>query len=249
MDVRAWASTVTIFPAAHADKIRLFAWFLHARQGRERFAPSDIRACYDALSMQRPVNIADFLQKMTERKPQELLKDSRGYVLERRLMDTLEARYGKRPVSVQVDRMLLELPSKVPNLAEQIYLDESIRCYRAGAFRATIVMAWNLFFDHFCSYLQGDESRLQQFNAQLPKTYPKKTMPVMSKEDFSELRESEVLQVARSAGLISNDLFKILKEKLDKRNTAAHPSEIDIAPHTAEEFVIDIISNGLLRLS
>ena len=41
---------------------------------------------------------------------------------------------------------------------------------------------------------------------------------------FTELKESEVLQVCRSANIITNDFLKILGEKLDKWNTAVHPS-------------------------
>jgi len=62
------------------------------------------------------------------------------------------------------------------------------------------------------------------------------------------LKESEVLQVCRSATLISNDLSKIFRAKLDKRNTAAHPSTVEIAPHTTEEYIIDLITNGVLKL-
>jgi hypothetical protein len=56
------------------------------------------------------------------------------------------------------------------------------------------------------------------------------------------------LQVCRSANIITNDLLKILREKLDKRNTAAHPSTVEIAPHTAEEYIIDLITNAVLKL-
>ena len=248
MDIREWAATLISLPALHADKIRMFGWYMHGRQGRERFTAKDIRDCYAALSMEQPASVGDFLQKMANRKPPEILKDSRGYLLERRLLETLEGKYGKRSVTIQVDKLLLELPGKIPKLTEQVYLDEAIKCFRAGAFRATIVMSWNLFYDHFCTYLFGDVERLQAFNAQLPKSFPKKVASIRSKDDFSELRESEVLQVARSAGLITNDLFKVIKEKLDRRNSAAHPSDIDIAPHTAEEFVIDLITNGVLKL-
>ena len=111
-------------------------------------------------------------------------------------------------------------------------------------------MAWNLAFDHFHRYIFGDAERLSAFNEQLPKSYPKEKIHKISVlADFEELKESQILQVSRSAVLISNDLFKILKEKLDKRNSAAHPSAIEIAPHTAEEYVIDLITNGVLKLT
>jgi hypothetical protein len=41
---------------------------------------------------------------------------------------------------------------------------------------------------------------------------------------------------------------KSFREKLDKRNTAAHPSTVEIASHTAEEYIIDLVTNGVLKL-
>ena len=109
-------------------------------------------------------------------------------------------------------------------------------------------MSWNLAYDHLCGYML-DAKRLTYFNTQLPKSFPKARISVITqKEDFSELKESEVLQTCRSANIISNDLLKVLKEKLDKRNTAAHPSNVVISPHTAEEYIIDLITNVLTKL-
>jgi hypothetical protein len=48
---------------------------------------------------------------------------------------------------------LLELPAKIPDLAERSFLDEGLRCLRCKAFRASIVMTWNLAYDHLCRYI------------------------------------------------------------------------------------------------
>jgi len=232
-----------------ADKIRFFAWFLHSKKRRERFSPGDIRTCYDALLLQKPSDVNPYLNQMLNRKPREVLRDVRGYALEKRLKDQLETKYGQRLATVQADKLLLELPSKIPDLAERTFLDEAIRCFRCKAFRATIVMTWNLAYDHLCAYLLGSLKRLGDFNIQLPKSFPKARIAAVNDRDgFMELKESEVLQVCRSANIITNDLFKIFKEKLDKRNTAAHPSSVEIAPHTAEEYVIDLVTNAVLKL-
>jgi hypothetical protein len=91
--------------------------------------------------------------------------------------------------------------------------------------------------------------KLAEFNGQLPKTYPKADISVIAtKEDFSELKESQVMQVCRSANITSKDVHKVLKEKLDRRNTYAHPSTITLAPQTAEEYIIDLVNNGVLML-
>lgn len=232
-----------------ADRVRFFAWFLHSKNGKERFSPADIRACYDSLSLQKPSDVNSYLARMLGRRPREVLRDKRGYALEKRIKDQLEQKYGQRVATVQADRLLLELPSKVPDLVERVFLDEAILCFRCKAFRAAIVMSWNLAYDHLCGYLLNDATRLAKFNMQLPKSFPKARLSsVSNKEDLSDLKESEVIQVCRSANIVTNDLFKILKEKLDKRNTAAHPSTINIAPHTAEEYIIDLITNAVLKL-
>jgi hypothetical protein len=233
----------------HADKIRFFAWFIHSKRGRERYSPADIRTCYDELSLEKPRDVNPYLAQMLNRKPREVLRDKRGYALERRVRDQLETKYGQRLATVQADKLLLELPAKIPDLAERSFLDEGLRCFRCKAFRATIVMTWNLAYDHLCRYILNAPSRLTDFNRQLPKIFPKSRISSVNiRNDLTDLKESEVLQIYWSANIITNDLFKILKEKLDKRNTAAHPSTVEIAPHTAEEYVIDLITNAFLKL-
>jgi hypothetical protein len=234
---------------SHADTITFFAWFLHSKENRERFKPADIKACFAELGMHEPSAIGPFLTAMERRKPRQLLRDSRGYALEKRVRDSLEAKYGRRDATAKADKLLLELPAKLPNVAERSFLDEAIICFRYKAFRAAIVMTWNLAYDHLCEYVLNNPTRLADFNTQLPKSFKKPRISAINKrDDFSELKESEVLQVCRSSNIITNDMFKVLKEKLDKRNTAAHPSTVVIAPHTAEEYIIDLVTNAVVKL-
>lgn len=234
-----------------ADKIRFFAWFLHSKKNRERFSSKDIKDCYVEIGLNEPSSITPFLNAMEKRKPKEVLRNSQGYLLEKRVKDDLEKRYGQRPASIQVDALLAELPSKVPNLAERTFLDETIICYKSKAFRAAIVMAWNLAYDHLCHYVLN--KHIAKFNAQYPIRFPKqhaksRVKTITNRDDFSELTESDVVDICRSASIISGSLHKILKEKLDKRNIYAHPSGVVVSPQTAEEVIIDLVSNVVLKL-
>ena len=38
----------------HADKIKFFAWYCQAEQGKEEFSSADIRKCYEALDIAQP---------------------------------------------------------------------------------------------------------------------------------------------------------------------------------------------------
>jgi hypothetical protein len=234
-----------------ADKIRFFAWFLHSKRGKERFQPSDIRGCYDELDLQQPSSISSFLFSMNRRKPKQVLHNRSGYALEKRVRDELEAKFGKRPASIAVDKLLTDLPVKVPNLPERSFLNEALTCYRSQAFRAAIVMSWNLAYDHLCSFVLA--KKLAEFNAQYPLSYPNlhakaKMKAVVKRDDFEELKESEVIQICRSANIVTSGVFKVLNEKLGKRNSYAHPSNLTVTAHTAEEVILDLVNNVVLKL-
>ncbi len=79
---------------------------------------------------------------------------------------------AKRPAAIETERLLLDLPSSVPDVAEREYLDEALKCYKAGALRAAIVMCWNLAYDHLLTYVL--ERRLTDFNRQWPISYQKR---------------------------------------------------------------------------
>jgi hypothetical protein len=58
----------------------------------------------------------------------------------------------------------------------------------------------------------------------------------------------QILQVCKSANIITGSLHKILKEKLDRRNVAAHPSQVVVSQLTAEDFIKDVVENVVLSL-
>ncbi len=236
---------------SHADRIRFLAWFLHYHQKRERFSSGDIGKCYEELSMAQPSSISPFLAGMEKKKPKQLLRDKGGYYLEHSLWEKMTAKYGQRKITVQVTKMLMDLPAKVPDVDEREFLDEALICYRNGAFRAAIVMTWNLAFDHLLNFIL--KHHLARFNTQWPISYAKqhakaRVSAISSRDDFGELKESEILTVCKSATIITADLHKILDEKLGKRNTAAHPSTIGVSQIQAEGVIDDLVNNVVLKL-
>jgi hypothetical protein len=236
---------------SHADKIRFFAWFLHYHRKHERFNSGDVGKCYDELHMGRPSSISPFLAQMEKKKPKELLRNSGGFYLEHSLREKMTAKFGQRKITVQVTRMLLDLPAQVPDVAEREFLDESLICYRNGAFPAAIVMTWNLAFDHLLSFIL--KHHLADFNKQWPISYAKqhqkaRVSAISSRDDFFELKESEILTICKSAVIITPDLYKILDEKLGKRNTAAHPSTVGVSQIQAEGVIDDLVNNVVLKL-
>jgi hypothetical protein len=230
------------------EKIQLLAWFLHTHKGKEVFANADIRACFSELHMADP-NVAKYLSRMVEYK--DLMKVRDGFKLERAARITLDAKYGTHHSVVQVSKLLTDLPGKVPDLAEKNFLAEAIKCYRIEAYRACIVMTWNLAYSHLLHWILNDVKRLGDFNAAISRRYPKKpSIKIAVYDDFlEEFKEAEAIEICNTAGLVNSNIIKILKEKLGKRNTAAHPASVVIVQSQADDVVTDLVNNVVLNLT
>ena len=235
----------------HAEKAKFFAWYMHSLKKQERFMPSDIRACYDELGLEKPSSISSSIQALGKKKPKEVLRDGKGLYLPKPVRDSFDAKYGQREITVQVTKLLAELPAQVPDLAERTFLDETLTCYKHGAFRAAIVMAWNLAYHHLCDFVL--RNKLAAFNTQWPLVYQghhrKTQKQITTMDDFSEeLKESEVIEICNSAGVFTKDVHRILVEKLGRRNSAAHPASVASGQLQAEAFIDDLVKNVVLKL-
>jgi hypothetical protein len=107
-------------------------------------------------------------------KDPDLLKDKRGYRLTGPARTGLDAKYGKTASIVIVEQALATLPDRVRSVAERAFLAEALICYRNRAFRAAIVMAWNLAYDHLLDWILSHQTRLATFNARIPIRFPRK---------------------------------------------------------------------------
>ena len=250
MDLDALARALPNLPRlSHAERVKAFAWHLHTHRKLDHFSLADIRACYEHLHYAKPQNLSGCLAQLQQKKPPDLLKDRRGYRLEGRIREAYDAKYGTRPLTIVVDTLLSELPGKVPGEAERLFLAEAISCFRIKAFRAAIVMTWNVAYDHFEEWIL--RNHLAAFNARIAVNYPKRTgIAIRAKEDFSDhFKESEVIEISRSACFLHDNIKKIMNEKLAKRNLAAHPSLIEITQYQAEDVISDLVTNVILKLT
>lgn len=251
MDLKDLVSQVADFDArSPREKMRLFAWYLHVHCGKELFEPSDIKGCYDKLHLSQ-INIAMNLNRMADRKPPDLLREKKGFKLARAARTELDAKYGVHHSVVAVDKILTDLPAMVPNISERAFLQEALTCYRSKAFRACIVMAWNLAYAHLLDWILNEPTRLAAFNAAITKRYPKKVGISISKYDqfLDELKERELIEICSTGGLINSNIYKILKDKLDRRNIVAHPSTVVVVQHQADDAVTDLVNNVMLALT
>lgn len=232
------------------EVIKLVVWWAQTFGNREHIDAEYLRTAYQTLGRAVPNGgFSSYLKSQVERRPPHLIKSRDGYKLEHRVYDQLTETYGKRDATVYVEKILNDLPPKLAKPDERTYLEETLICVRHKAFRAAVVMAWNLAYDHFCYWILVDSTRLGEFNATSPKRHAgMKYPPVVNRDGFTEMKESHVIEIATSAGIINKNVARVLSEKLTRRNMAAHPSDVSTIQNTAEEVIRDLVENVVLKL-
>jgi hypothetical protein len=231
------------------EKIALCAWWLQAHGGKDTFTPADVRICFNNLQEVEPPALSTYMTRMAN--DGVLWAEKGRYKLGRPMKASLDKEYGVHHSVVAVDKILTDLPAMVPSIEERTFLQEALTCYRSKAFRACIVMTWNLAYAHLLDWILRDQSRLDAFNTAISKRYQKMTQLKINKYDdfLDELKESQVIEICNSANLINSNIFKILKDKLDRRNIVAHPSAVVVVQHQADDTVSELVNNVVLALT
>lgn len=225
------------------DKVEIFGWYLHEIGRKLKFGPADLLKCFEAAHEPKPSNIHSIVHRLSKERPARLLKDSQGYRLSAAARAQVEKLVGgttNSPVNV----LLTGLLPSVTNKAQRTFLDETIACCKGNAHRAAIVMGWNLAYSHLCDRIF--DSHLESFNANRVKAHPKLPQ-IVKRTDFQEYGERQVIDVCRIAGIVDKSIYKILQERLDRRNTAAHPSSVVFTSSQAEDLITDLVNNILLN--
>jgi hypothetical protein len=228
------------------DQIRAFIWYLHAHGRMERVGVADVKMCFEAADLHTPAGLHQLVAQLVGK---DLIKDDKGLRMAQALRESLASQHGLRDETVLVDKLLSDLPAKLTSPEQQEYLREALLCFRNGAFRAAIVMTWNVAYDHLVSVVVGDKAKLAAFNAMLPTMLGGKKKAVATREDFQRWQEGDVIEVCNAGRLVSKEVAKVLNDKLDKRNSAAHPSGSRFNKMQAEEFISDLIENAVLKIA
>jgi hypothetical protein len=109
------------------------------------------------------------------------------------------------------------------------------------------VMVWNLAFHHVLQWLMSEPQRIVEFNQALHTRFPRKA-PITGRDGFDELKESEIIDVCRTARLLNQNMCDILRDKLRRRNMSAHPSSVIVDQSQADDTIIDLVNNIVVAL-
>ncbi|MDF2116685.1 hypothetical protein PY365_13945 [Roseiarcaceae bacterium H3SJ34-1] len=226
------------------ELVSFFVYFLTENQNEDAATAGMIEKCFHDCNLTPPGRISQYLSEGISRK--EYVKHYKGYRLQRHYLEKLATRLNATKPKIQSYPELRKLEARVTGL-KKAFLSETIDCFEAGANRATIIMCWILALDHLCEHIFA--KHLSTFNAELAKVTDKrvKASQIRTRDDFSDIPENKLIELMRSSGVISNDVRKILDEKLSVRNSCAHPSGIVVKPSRVIDFVDDLIENVVLK--
>ena len=236
-DFAKWKST---------QQLDYITYFLTTEGGQSSVTASNITDAFKTLDLKPYKRSSAYLSENASSLKGKYVKvDSGGYRLVQATFNDIDNQVKQEPVKIAVDAKLTDLINKVSDGSEKDFLLEASNCYRIEAYRAFIILVWIVTMDHVQKYIFAN--KLTEFNDAISKSSDKKLKRIINYDDFSELKEVKFIELARSAGIFSNDVRKIMDEKLGTRNSAAHPSGIKLSGHKATEYALDLIDNVLLK--
>ncbi|WP_395942640.1 hypothetical protein [Brevundimonas sp.] len=244
-------SHLAIFYASIPDRLALskgrladyFAYYLQIEVGRESVTTAELKQCFKLCDLIVPTWVATHLANASKGKGPKYVKASKGYRLHAHEREQISKSLGVSAIVTQTSEPLRDACSKLNEGIQKEFLQEAIDCYGIGCNRAAIVIFWSFLLDHLYGLVLSNH--LVSFNDTLSKNTDKrvKVTEISKRDDFGEIPEGKFIEFMKSSGIISNDVRKILDQKLGIRNSAAHPSTVSFKQSKANEFFEDLLEN------
>lgn len=237
------------------SKILLLAYYLRHYNGMLEFKAEDIETICKGV-LKPPSDLKAQLRILGRGKNSLLAKGSATDVFSLNMpgMDEVESYLaGAGPAPAVVDAMIADalaylkkVIAKLGDDNQRKFMAEAVSCLAVDAPRATIVMAWAGAMDHLYDFIL--KHKLADFNIALGKRTDRHSkIVVATKDDFGDIQEKVFIEVARSSGVITNDVRKILEEKLGIRNTCAHPSTVEVHRSKVVNFIEELVDNVISK--
>jgi len=230
--------------------ILIFGYYLRRHSGITQFTPKAIRECFSVGNFRIPSDLGVLLKKISTGRGSPLIRSNNRYALSASGVKEVEdilpsSTFPSTGSGSFLDAAVPHLKrvlAKVSDEKRKEFLAEAVSCLGVSAKRATIVMSWLAVVDHLQEYVFT--KHLSAFNAALSRRSDRLSkITVTSKDDFGEMKEAQFIEVCRSAGIVTNDVRKLLDEKLGYRNSCAHPSAIVVGDAKVVSFIEDLVDN------
>jgi hypothetical protein len=155
---------------------------------------------------------------------------------EKRVRELLDLPAAEPEVEHDVSA-LTKLAAKVPDEDVRDYIEEAIKCLRAGAFRASVVFLWtgaiatlrDELWKHGAAKIDAEVKKYQ------PKTDFKK------KDDFALVKDVNLIEVAENLGRFDKGEKQMMQQALTVRNQCGHPGKYSVREKKVSAVVEDVL--------
>jgi len=228
------------------EQVKLMAYFYTIVKAKSDFNPSEIRDTFVRENLKAPANVAQYFPKLAEGRNPIFVKKGNIYSFHRSSKKHLDEIYFANTHTQNTSATLRNLLPKLTSEEQKQFLEEAVTCFEVVCYRASIVMTWLLTMDAIYELVLI--KYLSVFNAAIQSNGKYKKIIVTIKDDFTEIKEADFIELLRVGKIFTNDIRKILDEKLGFRNTAAHPNTVIIKETKAISFIEDLIENVVLKI-
>lgn len=229
--------------AKHPQKIIIFGYYVTKIANKPYFDQKLIRQCYELLDDSLPVNVTDSLNKLKDNG--KLVVANGGYRIAKSEADELDKFLLQSKPTASASHELEKLRKKLVNINNE-FVNEALECFRVKAWHAIVVLVWIITIDHLQDYII--KKNLIEFNRVLQQNGYYKNITISKKEDFEDIKDSDLIVVLRTLGWITGGQMKILEGKLNFRNSYAHPSTLILTESMTVSFVEDLMLNVVLKI-
>jgi hypothetical protein len=231
--------------ASQRDLVLAVLYYLKRYENRDAVTTADIAAAFKRAKHAKGRKIANLAAVMNGSAPYAHSPGNDGRHLLWALTDT-----GEKHV-----RDLLDLPQAEPEVEHDVstlqtlaagirdeavrgYVDEAIGCLRVGALRAATVFLWTgaVVTLRTAVWTRG----VSAIDAALKSHHPK-ARDFKVKDDFSYVRDADLLQIAQDLNVLDKSEKTLLSQALDLRNNCGHPVKYNPGVKKVSAFVEDVI--------
>lgn len=244
--LESYTETISNFEKLKLEvQIIVFGYYLQQKEKLSNFEHKLIQKCFELSDFTTPTNIASRLQKLEVK--HWLVKNNGGYRVERTTLKTFEANILGKPQLKIISSKLESLPNllKTP---EKEYVDEVLGCLSIDAYHAAIVLMWSITISHLRNFII--DYKIPEFNNALSNHTKNslRNLSISKYDDFENIGDHDFLEIIKSLNLTSKNQHKLLKEKLDIRNTYAHPNTLTLTDNKTNSFIEDLINDIISKI-
>jgi hypothetical protein len=129
------------------------------------------------------------------------------------------------------------------NYAE--YLEEAVRCYEGGMYRAAVLMVWAAVVEHLYTAIGAHRGGIKAFEAANFSRYGTSAAyrKIKKSDDLLYLKEIQLIQLGEDAGLFNKNARLLLDEKLILRNRCGHPTQYKPGRDETVIFIESLLTN------